>query len=573
MRNLTSYTKIILIFLAFLVLFANISFADERSSKASETISKIDNGHNHHSKSSETIEQIEVRQKSPSNGKPIPILIVNATVDPTKIYRGNCLEITYIFKSQSSNLPLDDVIINVPEEFENIECANKSYLSKSLKNPHEIHLAGTLFKDTPLKIILKASVPLSGSLKKYNISKLVEYEKIIFTPNMTLEVQNNPPKILELHVESNPDKIYEDLNTSTCFAESNIAFAYNIVDEEKNGIIFNISINDSQLWNRSTNDYSSNIEYGKITPGNYLVNISIRDRDGAEHIDRRYIKVTNKTYKQDFAEKFLPNIIFIVILLIICLLIFRSKEILCLNIKVLYWHTIKKILIAFCVIWLLIPYVMGINFLTYILVIYFLVSILAIGLVDISFSGSPKSMCHLPNINRIKKLLYIISKSTLTLAVIFCMTIAVLIVGFSLPSNFSSTGMDTHFSYIFYYYSAIVQLFGTILSIVAMFAIWYMQDYEQESGLLESKPDILEMLKEFMSLYISVILLSLCGLALERLPDLDVVGKIDSIASSSVVFIFETTMLLATPAMVALYRMATRFMEKALAKRPSTKEK
>ncbi len=581
MINKLKFIKIIFLYSILALLFANICYGEDGHSELSKSINKITNGIKKgvSSELSKTIGHFSDSDDKESSIKKKPILNVISNANPIKIYRGNYVEVTYIIESPRSEAAISGILINVPTDFEDIAIVNMDHVDKSefKKNPHQIFLTGKLDHKNPLKLMYTAKVPFDASLKTYNMSEQFKYEKKACTASAILEIQNNLPKELEFNIISNPNYIVSKKNTTTCFAESNIAFKYGIVDEERNGITFNISINDPQFWNRSLNAYSSNIEYGNIATGNYSINISARDNDGGEYVCQRTLIIKEETYKQDFADKFLPLIIIFLVLLLICLFGFKLNENICTKIFN-HWPVVKYILISFLLFWIVAPeifkniFLLEINFLTFVIVIYFFLSIFAIGLIEINFSTSISTSkeCSLPKKDFSRIIRECLTKCILTLSVIFCMTIAVLIVGFSLPFSFANTEIDTHYSYVFYYYSAVVQLFGTILSIVAMFTIWYMQD---RNILKENKDQIIKRIKDFMFLYMSVILLSLCGLALERIPLLDVVGKMDTIASSSAVFIFETTMLLTAPAMAALFRLASWFMdsEEDLTKEDSNK--
>lgn len=569
MKYKNLYIKLIILVFILFILSLNIVFGDEDRPNIAKRISDVQKDSN--VESSPNINQVinSLPVKSNNGGRSQSILLVKARADPVNVTRGKYVKLVYFLECQGHDLSLDNIVINFPDEFEYISCENKSIVDSKRKISPK--LIGKLEKGGYTELIFNVKISLNSPLKIYNISRFLNYNKIVYNSNATLEVKNNPPKILKLIVDSYPSPFYNDENDTILFAESNASFKCNIFDNERNGIQLNISIrdleSDLQIWNRSIKDYISRTEYGSVLPGKYSMDIFIKDIDGEKILYQRNITVIDKTYQQDFAEDFLPYIALIFLILVFILIWFRLDKINCSRIIESYWdNVIRKTIVILLLSWLMMPELASglvkIDFLAFILVIYLLISILAIGLLEINFPyDSAKLKCVVPDRGFIKKIIYILTKSSLTLAVIICMTISLLIVGFSLPFNLPITGIETRYSYIFYYYSSIIQLFGTILSIVSMFIIWYMQDNNKDSILKKHKESIFKMLKDFMFLYISVILLSLCGLALERFPELDVVGKMESLVGCSAVFIFETTMLLVAPAMAALFSLATSFME------------
>jgi len=568
--------KLIILFFIFLVLSLNNAFGDDDNdrpniAKRISDAQKISDA--------ESSPNINLPAKPDKGGRSQSILLVKARADPVNVTRGKYIKIVYFLECQGHDLSLDNIVVNFPEEFEYISSENKNIINSERGNSPK--LSGKLERESHIELIFNAKISLNSPLKIYNISKFLNYNKIVYSSNATLKVENNPPEIYKLNVNSYPSPLSDDGNETVLFAESNASFECSIFDKERNGIELNISIKDLesnlQIWNRSIKDYISKTEYGRVLPGRYSMNIFIKDVDGGKLLDQRYITVIDKTYQQDFAEDFWPYIVLILTFLIFILIWFRLDRINCSRIIESHWdNVIRKAIIILLIFWLMMPELTSglvkIDFLAFILVIYLLISILAIGLLEINFPyDSAKLKCVVPDRGFIKKIIYILTKSALTLAVVICMTISLLIVGFSLPFNLPITGIETHYSYIFYYYSSIIQLFGTILSIVSMFIIWYMQDNNKDSTLKKHKESIFKMLKDFMFLYISVILLSLCGLALERFPELNVAGKMESFVDCSAVFIFESTMLLVAPAMAALFSLATSFME-ILAEQPGEKD-
>lgn len=111
------------------------------------------------------------------------------------------------------------------------------------------------------------------------------------------------------------------------------------------------------------------------------------------------------------------------------------------------------------------------------------------------------------------------------------------------------------FNYIFYYYTMMTQTFGAIVAIVAMIATSSIY-IKKNINLIEAQKelDVMEnKIKNFMYLHVSIIILSIIGLALRALPPLQQYNIIKQIQIVPL-FIFEVTLLLAIPALTCLVK-------------------
>jgi hypothetical protein len=415
--------------------------------------------------------------------------------------------------------------------------------------------------------------------------------------------QNNNPMIIEFKFNKCAQVGKENYS---CYLEDNLYISYKVTDQENNGIICNISSNDSSSFNISRNALSYSVPYFAASSGIFEFNLSVTDRDCGENNSKIYLDVKPKTYKEHFSETFPPQIKEITLIVILLLLILKSilymlhKRAICANLltgsnKVKLWNAIKYIIILIFILFVYYTCNEKLNFLDYVYYIYLLVLLFSICFIELIFSfsnqrrifGSPPLDLDLwqlsvptPNspmiedfaalsemtnqnqnfekfFNYLKEFLRYLKESILTFVMILGMCIAILIVGVRVPLDFVNVEPDTRYSFIFYYYSSIIQLFGTILSIVAMFTIWHLQERDH----LWNKSEIIIKIKNFMFLYISIIIICIGGLALVKYPLLDVLSEIGPLAVSGPIIAFEVSILLIIPAMAALFRLACWLMD------------
>ncbi|MFZ2472188.1 MAG: hypothetical protein WAW52_09650 [Methanothrix sp.] len=132
------------------------------------------------------------------------------------------------------------------------------------------------------------------------------------------------------------------------------------------------------------------------------------------------------------------------------------------------------------------------------------------------------------------------------------MTIMLLLIVFLIPNSdiFNIGDTPDKFNYIFWYYSMLTQTFGSILAIIVAFTTWSF------GGKNNSKNKTIK-IKSFMLLYISLILLSIIGLAIGTVPPMSsmlqiVNNPLDRLA----IVTLESTLLLISPAFACLYEMS-----------------
>ncbi len=111
------------------------------------------------------------------------------------------------------------------------------------------------------------------------------------------------------------------------------------------------------------------------------------------------------------------------------------------------------------------------------------------------------------------------------------------------------------YNYIFWYYSMMTQTFGAILAIVAMVAMNRDSNNRGNHHLNARKVKKLNSIKfkikNFIILYTTVIIISICGMIIRTIPPLhmEILYDLNKILP---LFIFETTLLLSIPALVCL---------------------
>jgi len=117
---------------------------------------------------------------------------------------------------------------------------------------------------------------------------------------------------------------------------------------------------------------------------------------------------------------------------------------------------------------------------------------------------------------------------------------------------------DIIFSYFFYYYSMMTQTFGAIVAIIAMIATSKIGDSQNMSK--DSLDNLKIKIKNFLFLYISIIILSIIGLATRALPPLKQYELSPTILIFPL-FIFEATLLLSIPALIYLIKLILDFYD------------
>lgn len=125
--------------------------------------------------------------------------------------------------------------------------------------------------------------------------------------------------------------------------------------------------------------------------------------------------------------------------------------------------------------------------------------------------------------------------------------------------NSSLSEQSDRYNYIFWYYSMITQMFGSILAIVVAFTTWYLN----EKNLYQWQRDgYKHKIKNFIILYTSIILLSVVGLVVGTIPPIDnLFGTLSTIPDAVSILTLELTLLLIAPAFACLYELARWTME------------
>ncbi|RPI83853.1 MAG: hypothetical protein EHM34_04605 [Nitrosopumilales archaeon] len=136
--------------------------------------------------------------------------------------------------------------------------------------------------------------------------------------------------------------------------------------------------------------------------------------------------------------------------------------------------------------------------------------------------------------------LYFVSISGMTCTIL--LIILILPVADIFGTN--STSSDK-FNYVFWYYSMLTQTFGAILAITIAFAK-HLSDNDEGSRL-----------KNFVLLYITLIVLSIIGLTIGTIPPMNAAPQSTIILSDRfAIMTLESTLLLISPAFACLYELS-----------------
>lgn len=142
------------------------------------------------------------------------------------------------------------------------------------------------------------------------------------------------------------------------------------------------------------------------------------------------------------------------------------------------------------------------------------------------------------------------------------MGIITLIFIFVLPTSgiFGDNANESdRFNYIFWYYSMMPQTFGAILAVVVAFTGWYLAENNIASG---DKEVFKSKIKNFIILYMSIIVLSVIGLVNGTVPPLgNLIYAVSSYSEVISILTFQCTLLLMIPAFAGLYELAKWTMD------------
>jgi hypothetical protein len=499
------------------------------------------------------------------NGGGQNIAPLNVTVKSNKarVLRGNDFEVGYLIYFEKYDLETSRIKLTYPSQFINIRLTNKDLMDDPEKGSKTIPLKTKKIKpeNSPIEIGYIALVPLNATNNEtYNLSDyIIDYKNHCNKNFNEIKVINNLPNIT-FTLGGDCTKKKEDYYT--CFNQSNISLTYNIIDEESNGISCDISANDSRNWSYFSNDYSETIHYDLAHTGLFEFNLSAEDKDGGRRHYSLYLDVDKETKEENFSDNYPKMILFLTIVIIVIFYIIRRKltkfpisEIMEISKRVLIALGIGSIPVAY--------YFKILNF-DYMMFVYIIVFAFVMIFLELDFDfrqyqdGNKCNNGKYVSNSLWYRLWYSIKQNSLIFIAISGMLAAALIVSWLLPLGFLKQDAGILQSYVFYYYTALIQLFGTILTIVSMFTIWYLQEgkiSKDNVGIVKLK------LEDFMFLHIVVIVISLGGLALGEVPHLNIGHKVLlSYASIASILAFQTTMMLIIPSMVALYRMTCWFM-------------
>lgn len=506
-----------------------------------------------------------------SNGDSVPhsFLNVNILSDKLNIFRNDTVTISYNITSCGVN----KIAIKFPDFFEDpvIIYDSKKYkrLTKNVNNI-EIDFGGRsnvisenlsyrarIKKDMQIRqnnniIIGKNTIDIGGE-------GIAEYPDIKM---LSLSISNNNPTINSFKIERSAEFRNRDY---PLFKGENLHFVLEVNDVEDKFLNYSLYKGDMLVSAGHDMNISSNkvITIPFITDIPCVVKILIYDKDGGLNQSEQMLSVESYTSSDYKAEKTLWKIFLI---LCISLLGFILRHF------INFMH--KKIAFVIFFIW---PILIAVSFLDDKLRFFREISNFQVGLYYITFmysayfiesnflTDNPENkneqknkfarfIKNLPNFGPDHKL-WIVS----TFSMFFIMLMMILCIPkVDLFINPESNISDKY-NYIFWYYSMMPQTFGAILAVVVAFTGWYLADKTMEKG---KKDKFKKKIKNFMILYMSIIILSVIGLVNSTIPPFDNLFVIITNWPNAISIItLQCTFLLIIPAFACLYELAKWTME------------
>lgn len=141
---------------------------------------------------------------------------------------------------------------------------------------------------------------------------------------------------------------------------------------------------------------------------------------------------------------------------------------------------------------------------------------------------------------------------SLMLILVSCLIFLVPLMSTAPPND-----LDINYNFIFWYYSMMTQTFGAILAIIAMVATFNIGNIKTLYSSIQNSIYLNYVkikIRNFMILYVTIIMFSIVGLAIRTVPPLQQWQSCESIAVIPL-FFFETTLLLSLPALICLVKL------------------
>jgi len=379
---------------------------------------------------------------------------------------------------------------------------------------------------------------------KFSADK-IEKGKIILDENSSVEIRNNKPSITGVFFEINGERDYPptENNTYDLSMKDQITLIGNVndIEDEESKLKYSwISGEETFAYGNGTQLLSGMINYSNIT-------LIVSDKEGEFDIER-----TNKTIiikYHDRWEYFRELVPFAIIFMAIMFIFINRLK---------FWlaNGYNSIYVMLILIWMYLVYFLvheGQARTTGILELFILLLTIIFSnkFIISSFRDSSHKLWYIAN---------------------FCMTLVVAILIIIVPlieDAYSQSSYlpdlelrngkeDIIFSYFFYYYSMMTQTFGAIVAIIAMIATSKIGDSQNMSK--DSLDNLKIKIKNFLFLYISIIILSIIGLATRALPPLKQYELSPTILIFPL-FIFEATLLLSIPALIYLIKLILDFYD------------
>ncbi len=315
-------------------------------------------------------------------------------------------------------------------------------------------------------------------------------------------------------------------------------------------------------------------EYDNIlSPGiNRFAIMGLDTENGFSEYQEIIVDVLDKTYEEYFSEKYGFYLLVMTLVFIIGILvkgIFKR------------WYLPIIAIFAFSIIWIIAPKYIDQKFL---IVPYYEISLYIVLFIysgyfiestslkknnqkEIHFWKSVKFLITSRNHFR-ENVKHIITslinrfwgnvKSNPDLKVWFVSTLGMSLIMFLLVCHITNIKIYDMNEYISDYYNAVMQVFAAILAIIVAFTTWYLEKVKLEKNEFQEYKCVI---RNFIFLYISIILLSIIGLITGVAPPLGMTDSLDSLLKLMSLTIFESTLILTMPAFASLYKLSIWSME------------
>jgi len=484
-------------------------------------------------------------------------LCVNISMDNMRnIYRGERVQVNYSIKCLNNRatditgkiqIPScfsSSKLISTPNSFKNIYKYDDEITFKEEQLPEDGCETCSYYAYIPKNAPIK-EYKLDGGINKRSWSWSHRGDLIVNGKNV-LCVHNNVPEISFCNVTAKPASFHglfrdsanppNSSNNLTIYKNTSVSFNCIAFDIEDEDLTYEWYDNQSKIG--SSPNFTTILHPG--VHKNFRVVVSDQDGDFQETNIHKVVEVYSKDMAevhQEYYNKmmFYASVLILVLILIFTLIknVFRSLSCVLgfMLITVLaYYMTLTQIS-------------KELASLVGIIELFLLTIMMPCASYFITSSLPPSKKCGSNRHSAINKVCSDFKSYYVWYITMAIMFIVVGMIIWVIPklSDLSDLNMDVKCNYIFWYYSMMTQTFGAILAIIAMVAT-----SQRGKSFLDVKK-----IKNFVVLYISIILSSILGLVTRTVPPLEP-GILNNFLDVIPLFFFEVSLLLAVPAIICL---------------------